>query len=477
MSIPFLTAYTNLFKKGSYLGFAASLARNWRSNIFYNSESIGFRATLNPAMRGKVRRALKGQGLDDKIVAETGETFTMRNLINEARVHEVAREGDLFFDLTGEGIKDRHAKDLYEFVFQRLNPLSNNFMVYTAGAKANNAIENQARFLNYVSWRAKGATPKMAAMEAKEALLDYMKLAKDPFQRDFLGSMILFYPFHRLNLEHQIKALVHRPAQREALVRAMREFGPSDEDWNKLPPHYKNKMGLKIAEMIVIGSGHPFEDFIDDIPGSFDDFFAKVTPGVRYPLELIAGRDFHSGREITNLRSANEFKFVFSFLRKPWVPAPIKEALDSIRKQMGLMELPNGKVEADPYLMHASKNLITARYQSTLGLLQNEEKTLVRKIFQLSLGILPLDPEQEKRMASLIAKERVGKDINQHAKRKGLGFTIRDIEARDKQFQPYFNDYNTRMRYYNNPEIIYKVGDHFRSILDHMHEKKMEIRE
>ena len=427
-----------IFKKSVTLLFPAYYARNFTSNIVFNAYSIGGQA-FNPKQFKLAADAIRGKDTYRQLITESGERVTLKSLVDEAKIHEVTGIQGLFFDLAGEKLKGQ-AKSAWELTKSRFNPLSPDAFLFGAGMKFNSAIEDQARFVNYLHWRMKGLDPKLAAMEAKDALLDYNKITKS--ERKWGSFLIPFYSFQKKNLEKHIRIFAHRPAFTMDFVNMMAEFGPTQNDWEGLPKWLKNKINIKFGDLIFSGFGFGIEDALQNL--TFDErlMAGKVNPLVRIGFERLANRELVSGRALHSVNAAQEFKFAVEWAEDN--KNPIRNMIGkSIVDTFDLIRDPSSKgkekVIGNAHILHLTRALPTARWQSVLNYIQKEDETLVKTMLRLSLGLYVLTPDQEKMVA--YARAEVAREGAFESVLKNVGFEIPYIVAKDKRNQEYLNKY------------------------------------
>lgn len=396
--LPFLSYANDIFKAGVTTLFPAFHARNFASNIVFNSYNIGGHA-IPLLSGGKFSRAtdmVTGKNLDKLFVTDIGEKYTTRELIQEAS--EQGLIANMFYDIGGDNLNGA-AKGIWSNMFSKSNPLSVDFVPYMWGRKLGNAIETQAKMVNYLAWREKGLSPLMAAAEAKRALFDYSAITH--FEKQWANNIIPFYTFRKKNFEKHMNFLMTEPGKVSASLKAIRDLGPSDKDWDGIQDYQKNKLSLRFKEMILSGFGLPMEDVLSTLDLVGLQGLAALSPLLRVPIEKAIDKDFYSQRPLASLNHAREFSWVLNIIHSDKAPGFLKEAVRPIKNFLELQRHPEqGYVIGDPDKLHVMRSLPSSRFQSMIGFMEQQAvkdrsgfETAARALF----GVIKIEKSVEKK--------------------------------------------------------------------------------
>ena len=407
IQIPGLTYATNLFKTHVTSLFPAFHARNFNSNIVLNAMRIGGQA-VNPRNFKDALDAVRGTNLKKTITNDIGQKFTLEEMIEEAFQNGVIKSGQYTADLGGEML-EAEAKTIWGNMILWVNPLSTRFKVAAYGRKFGSVIEDQARMVNYLSWRKKGLSPKVAANEAAEALFDYGKVTR--FEQG-AKLMIPFYTFTRKNIENHIKILAHTPGVINAQLKFFRDLGPSEAELDQLPPWAQRNHVAKFGGNILGGFGLPVQDIIGLLDSDGREKMTRTNPIFRFPLERIIGQDFFSGRKISSINNAQEFDTtIMKVLENDGVPDAIKAPFRVAADMLKLERNPRGKVVGDPDRLHLLRNMFTSRWQSTLALVEKDHIPGMEVALRIATGIIKYEPDLS--LSTSIAKAQSRKEIGE----------------------------------------------------------------
>lgn len=430
-----LSQFTNTFKRAVTTYFPSFYARNFNSNIVLNAASIG-RQALNPKTHALSLDMVRGKNLDKAFINDIGERLSLKDVLEEAKVEGAMK--DFFQDLGGEGLSPKAQKTWIANI-NKANPFDKDFKVVQWGGKLNTAIENQARMVNYLTWRQKGLSPKLAAMEANEAMFDYAKLTD--FEQQYAKMVIPFYTFSRKNMEAQMRLFAHRPGAIMGQIKAFRDLGPTNKQWEGYPEWVQNKLALNFGKKLVTGFGLPIEDVLELGGSGFADIARRTNPILRYSMEkFVTGRDLYTGRRIEEINNANEFKFVAKAATNRNLPDPIRKAASELSRFLKLEIDDHGKVVGNPDYLHMLRNSFTSRFQSTVGLLGKDDKTGFEKALQYTLGFVTVPRDIE--LAVSIAKRKYGEEFVKEARRMNVKIMDKPIGiGPDKFAVDIFNSY------------------------------------
>lgn len=417
------------FKQNVTVMFPAFHAGNFNGNIVLNAMNIGGHA-INPATfriasRGVMAKfltrervamnwahpvrsaqealtrtvetafgAVLGKNMDEVITTQIGEKLTIKELIKEAEIHGAIQSGMYAADIGGETLS-KADRTLYSMFANTMNPLSSDFFLSKAGRQVGEKIETQARLVNYLTWRQKGLSPRMAAMEVNEALFDYNSITN--FEKTLNQAWIPFYTFQRKNLEAHIKLFARRPGAVAAQMKFFRELGPTEEEWSEFPDWVKNQMSIKLGDSLVTGFRLPLENIIELGTSDAPELIGRLNPAIRYGVEYGFGKDLRSGREIVSMNAANEFKKAIEVVENPAAPKWLKNIFSPTIDFLKLERDPShpDKIIGDPDRLHLLRSMPTARWQSTLAMVSNEDRPGYEAAIRYVLGFQRLEPDPE----------------------------------------------------------------------------------
>lgn len=409
---------TSVWKQNVTSAFPAFHARNFGANIMMNALRIGGHAVeprkAAAAIEAVIRqrmpknpesfmdkvyvataRAVFGKDTKAALVTEIGEKLTVNDLLKEAEKFGAIKGGMYQADIGGLNLPTAAQEVWSKKLWNHMNPLSPKFLPSMVGRNFGDAIETQARLVNYMTWRIKGLSPKAAVAEVNEALFNYNAITD--FERNLNSAIIPFYTFARKNLENHIKLFAHRPGAITAQFKALRDLGPTEEEWAELPDWAKKKLAVKFRGNILTGFGLPIEDVMEIASHPYEQLQLRSNPILRYAFEQAEGRDIYTDRPLEQINSAKEFKVIVDAIDNPKVPGFVKDALKPIRDFLKLERDPTkpDKIIGDPDKLHFLRSSFTSRYQSVLGQISDEEKMGYEKSLQFMLGVIRLEPNPE----------------------------------------------------------------------------------
>lgn len=394
-NIPGLSWATDLWKRNVTTLFPGFHFRNAASNIALNIAQLG-RHAISPERQKDAVSMLLGKNLNKISINDIGEKLTLGGKLKEAK--ELGLIGDDFLDLTKTFTNDKN-KTAVDAMFSTMNPLSKDFGVYKLGKNFGSFIENQAKLVNYGYWRDRGLSPKMAAHEAQQALFDYGQITN--FER-WANLFLPFYTFSRKNLEAQMKLFAHRPGAIIGQLKAMRDLGPSDKEWEQMPEWAQKRFVAKLKGEMFSGFGLPLEDILELGGSDAKALFLRLNPILKYFYEKnITERDTFTGRNVKELNSANEFRIFYNLSKDKSIPEPLRKLADDVREHLKLEVDPHNfrKTIGDPDKLHMLRNSFTSRYQSTLGLLTDPQQGTNEALMRFLMGIVKIPKDQGRQLS------------------------------------------------------------------------------
>ena len=195
----------------------------------------------------------------------------------------------------------------------RLNTVDR-FAPVIAGRKASGNIENFFRGAQYNGMVRQGATPEQAAAAIRKYHFDYSPEGLTNFERNIMRRAMPFYRFSRGNLPLQAESIATRPGAFST------PFKPTqvDRDQQEYVPDYLaggfamplgpeengsrrflSSLGLPQEEALKelqLWNGHP------DLATTAQRYAGNLNPLLKGPAEYVTGKQFYSGRNLSDLR-------------------------------------------------------------------------------------------------------------------------------------------------------------------------------
>lgn len=174
--------------------------------------------------------------------------------------------------------------------------------------RINMDIESHAKLSLYLDGLSKGMTPGEAAERVRKFLFDYSELS--PFEKKTLRRFAFFYTWMRKNIPLQIERLFGDPIKARLFITAGGERDGSIQN-RLLREFQKDRFPLPGPRLpdgtrVFFAFGLPVEDLntfrlsedqvLSSIARVFERVAAMSAPGVRAPLEVLARRNFQTGR-------------------------------------------------------------------------------------------------------------------------------------------------------------------------------------
>lgn len=426
------------FYKGSLTTlFPAFHIRNGISNVVQNSLDIGLQA-LNPVLHGKTM-AIMREGTEGVLKDSLGKSWTYQEIRDAMK-----KSGALSSDFFGKDIETAAEKALSLGVPKP----------FDVGRKVGSMVEDEARALNFVTNLIRTGSPEAAAARVNMFLFDYGNLSR--FEKEVMKRLIPFYTFGRKNFELQLRTLLKDPKriamQFKAVQAATDRF--TEEDRAALPQFAQESLGIKLGQdefgrpRFITGLGLPIEEFAARLKGpeSAKDVLAQTSPIIKFPLEMLSGKDLFTGRPIDEIQVVNEAGIL---------PKELRDALGirEVKKDVYIKGVKQDKQEtqymANPRALWLLRQLPSSRFQNTIGQMTDPEKSLLQKAIRLTTGVkgYSFDEEQQK-----FFKERDQlRDVTDDLIRKG-------VLKRNTVGAPYIVvDPDTKKELANINDIIYNL--------------------
>jgi len=201
--------------------------------------------------------------------------------------------------------------------FQAANPFHTRGVFDNPKSLLGESGENAYKYVEYLNragyydaLRKKGVSVGEALESVKRSQFDYSDLTQ--FEKTFARRSALFYGWTRKNLPYQMAKLAAEPGGRSA--QTIRLFGQADSD-EYAPANIREGLAVRVggddrAATFLKQGGLPIEDlnkFVTSggLPSgrTLQKLASQLHPFISMPVEMFAGKQLFSGREIKNLRS------------------------------------------------------------------------------------------------------------------------------------------------------------------------------
>lgn len=185
-----------------------------------------------------------------------------------------------------------------------------------AGTRAYNVVE----FLNRVGYAEalakKGFADADIVRFVQEAQFNYSKAS--PFEREYVQRGVLFWQWPRNNVPFILANLAARPGGRTAQTLRAMQAARGDEEQEYVPEMLREGLAVRTggspeAAHFIRQSGIPVEDLNRIIlegglptGRTLERGASMLHPLLLAPLELASGRQFYTGRKISNLYSTSK---------------------------------------------------------------------------------------------------------------------------------------------------------------------------
>lgn len=332
----------NLWKASVTTIFPAFHGRNGISNVFLNYLDIGYQS-LSPTNHFLAGRLIKDDIIADKlatkvlaggkVAAKAKDDFSdlmAKHIFTDragydwsfGELRTVVKSNQVAFSPYVSGAIDISTTNR-QFVdaifptrgskFKRI--FTAEALPFRAGRRVGQAIEGQARMVNFLANLKKTGDVQLAALRTKQFLFDYQNLTN--FEKLFMRRMIPFYTFTRKNLEVQARALVTTPGRVSQQVIALTTLGEvmaggklDKEEQAALPDWIKSGIGIlkkkKGQTVEILGSlGTPLEQpFQQFQPNAL---LGSISPILRVPVEQLSGYSFFHEKPLSEVTNAASF--------------------------------------------------------------------------------------------------------------------------------------------------------------------------
>ena len=187
------------------------------------------------------------------------------------------------------------------------------FLPMRYGEEVGTLGDDLNRMSAYIAFRRQGYEPAMAAAKARQLHYDYSKIT--PFEREVMRRIFPFYTWMRHNIPYQLGMLASRPGG--ALGASIRASDAARRE-GFVPPHVSEGVSIPLGlespegfQRYLVNVGLPFEDVISTvglgsdkpIVRTMEKILGQSNPLIKGPLEMVAGKQFFSGRQLDDLYS------------------------------------------------------------------------------------------------------------------------------------------------------------------------------
>lgn len=261
-----------------------------------------------------------------------------------------------------------------------------------SGPAVGQAVENQARLVNFMANLRNTGDVMLAAKRTKQFLFDYQSLTG--FEKNVLRRLIPFYTYSRKNLELQVRTLFSTPGRISQEVQGLQTLGEvisggeglTDEEQAALPQWMRSGIGIltkKNGEIVTMLSslGTPIEQPFAAMQAN--QFLGSLSPLIRVPIEQAAGYSFFQGKPLSEVTNATAFNHA---------PQVIKDFI-------GYTQINAKRSDGSPFQMQVAlhperMNILlnlppTTRVFSALKQMDAVDVSTQQKVLQQLIGIKP----------------------------------------------------------------------------------------
>lgn len=190
------------------------------------------------------------------------------------------------------------------------------FFIAKGGEEVGHYVESMNRVAPFLTLLRKGYDPSHAALRVAAAQVDYRPSMFTSFEREYLARVFPFYRFTSRQIPFQLRELMEKPGGKVAqTIRGISTLRDPDQ---ALPEHISQTAAIPVGgapegfQRHVVGLGLPLEDVFGlfrpgttaykTTQGTLQEFFGRLHPLVKAPIELASGTQFFSGRDLQDLR-------------------------------------------------------------------------------------------------------------------------------------------------------------------------------
>lgn len=400
--------------------FPAFHGRNAISNVFLNYLDIG-KAALSPAkhvlstnmiytnnranklekiiMKGgdaaaNAKKDLKELMSKPYLTDDFGRKWTFGELRKEIKERRVAFNDEFTGALdVRETVKEKlrgkvsGVRSTVGQKLQKVNPLSQQNYLFEGGRATGNAIEQQARVLNFLTNLEKTGDVLTSADRTKQFLFDYTNLSD--FEKNVMRRLIPFYTFMRKNLELQVTQSLKQPGKLATQAKIFTNISKvasggslTEEEIQNLPSYLQDGLGIVWSRdgdkvQIINTIGTPIESIFTSLKDNA--LLGSLSPVFAVPLQAAIGRHFFFEKNIEDVNDATAFKSAPQFI-KDYIGFTVRKNQDGTDRYIAL----------NPTRLFIIQNIPpSSRVIQTIGQLENENVSGTLKMLRLSTGLKP----------------------------------------------------------------------------------------
>ena len=398
--------FTNFFKTAVYAYFPSSHARNVVSGTLQNYQVLGAEA-FRPRNHNLALGMLKGKDEIASVGKWSGSLKDLRKKFEATFKNSTKNIGDL-----GDTIQEYSTN---KFKFTEDTP--------SFARKVGDGVEMHQKAVATIGALRQGKTVDEALKLAEEAGFNYQKITN--FERKVMKRLIPFYTFTRKNAELQLKTIKNRPEKILNITKfadaLSNTFGDdfSKEDIQGLPSWVTEGLGFKIdGDKVVSQLGFPLEEFTDRLNNPMGSTLSSMNPIIKYPAEAKMGYDFFRQKKIQDIDKIGQGlgEPIYELDQEGKLPSWFSQALNIDRYENRQGDL---TYTMSPNALHFMRNIPTARFQSTLEKLLDEDIDNVDKLMGFFSGAKIYEIDQEKQ--KFFRQRELKRDIEDKLLRRGIG--------------------------------------------------------
>jgi hypothetical protein len=401
-------ALSNVFLNFLDIGASAiSPAKHFLSTSLLNDNRIATNLERELLRGGEIAKGAKTQLdtlLNKTILTDDfGKKWTFGDIRKEIKERRVAFGDEFtgFLDIR-EGIENKLGTAVTggsktKEVLNKINPLSQSNVAFETGRKVGNAIEQQARVLNFITNLEKTGDVLTSAERTKQFLFDYTNLSD--FEKNVMRRLIPFYTFTRKNLELQVTQLAKQPGKLATqaklftnVSKTMSGSSLTEDETKSLPQFLQEGLGIIYKRdgnnvTIINSLGTPIEQIFSNLKPNA--ILGSLSPVIAVPLQVAIGKHFFFDRDLKDVNDATAFKKAPQFI-KDYIGFTTRKNKDGTDRYVAL----------NPTRLFIINNIPpSSRVVSVVGQLEAQNVSGKLKILRQLTGIKPygedLDLQQQ----------------------------------------------------------------------------------
>lgn len=356
----------SVFKSAVTTAFPSFNVRNFYSNVFQNYLDLGIIQALNPAKHAAVVKIMRasGKGLDD-VISVGGQKMTVREMRKLMQDEGIIQRTSTFLDINKPYAATKGS----------------------VGMRVGRSIENEARGLNFLVNLEKTGDVATAAERTKQFLFDYNDIT--PFEKNYLKRLAFFYTWPSKNLKLQIEQLAKNPGKftKLGIIQSELDKRRSSSDNALVGDSTKQDINIPLGTdngviKSIAGIDTPFSAMTDILANPIKYVANSLNPMVKVPIEIASGKQFYSGKKISELNSGTNASI-------------FKYAPDSVKKAFGFSsrEVTNDSGEKvtryyiNPYVSYILGALPTSRLTSEASKLSDTNNSAGERLLRFGTGV------------------------------------------------------------------------------------------